>query len=225
MIWKILLFLLMSAVIVMAWVMPSPMNPRYSLGDPEAYRIFYFHVPQSWVAVLAFIISMVYSIKYLRNRSMEADMKAVTACRLGLLFAVLATISGSIFARMTWGEFWNWSEIRIVSVFILLIIYGAYFALRSAIPERATKAALSAVLAILFGISAVFLVFILPRVYPVFSQHPTDSIIDRGGQIAMSTEVGIVFLGALLAFTFIFLWLYNISVRVAKLRSESAEEV
>ena len=215
--WKVVLYFTMASVIVLAFGLPSPMNPSMALGDYQVYRIFYFHVPQAWVASLAFLISIYYAIRFLKTKDMSYDLRAVTACKLGLMFSVLATITGSIFARMTWGEFWNWSEIREVSIFILLIIYGAYFALRSAISEPQTKATLSAALSILFGASALFLIFILPRIYAIFSQHPTDSIIDESGKIAMSPTVGLIFALSLISFTGIFFWIYGLSIRTQKL--------
>jgi heme exporter protein C len=223
--WKIFIYLLMTAVIVAAFVAPTPMNPRTAVGDAEVYRLFYFHVPQSWVATLAFLIGMYQSIRLLQTKKMDYDLKAVTANRLGLLFTVLAVLTGSIFAKMTWGEFWNWTEIREVSIFILLLIYGAYFALRSALPNRETRATLSAVMSIIFAASAVFLIFILPRVYAAFSQHPTDSIVDRGGAITMGPTVRYIFLAALVAFTLLFSWLYNLAVRIYRLHQKRITEI
>ena len=191
----------MSAVIIAAFVTPSPMNPDISLGPVDIYRVFYFHVPQAWIASLAFIISMIYSIRYLRTRDIRFDLRAATANRLGLIFAILATVTGSIFARMTWGEFWNWSEIREVSIFVLLLIYGGYFALRAAVADPDTRANLAAVMSIIFAVAALFLIFVIPRIYGAFTQHPSDSIIDSGGQITMGTTVRIIFFGSMAVFT------------------------
>ena len=222
--WKILLFLLMGGVIIAAFTAPTPMNPSGALGNAEVYRMFYFHVPQSWVAALAFLISMYQSVMYLKKKDLSYDDKAVAANSLGLIFAILATITGSLFAKMTWGEFWNWSEIREVSIFILLLIYGAYFALRSALPNQEVRATLSSVMSILFAVSAVFLIFILPRIYPTFSQHPSDSIVDEGGNITMGSTVRYIFFSSLIAFTILFGWMYSLSVRVAKLRQKRLME-
>jgi len=215
--WKIIIFLGMSAVIVAAFLTASPMRAANSLGPADVYRIFYFHVPQAWVASLAFVLSMIYSIRFLKTRNMEYDTKALTANKLGVMFAIVAMVTGSIFAKMTWGEFWNWSEIREVSVFILLLIYGGYFALRSAIADPDTRANLSAVISIIFAVAALFLIFVLPRIYSVFSQHPSDSIIDKSGQITMGPTVRIVFFSSLIMFTALFFWIYNLSIRVARL--------
>ncbi len=215
--WKIIIFFGMSAVIVAAFLTASPMRAADSLGPVDAYRIFYFHVPQAWVASLAFLISMIYSIRFLKTKNMEYDTKALTANKLGVMFAVVATVTGSIFAKMTWGEFWNWSEIREVSIFILLLIYGGYFALRSAVSDPDTRANLSAVISIIFAVAALFLIFVLPRIYGLFSQHPSDSILNESGQITMGTTVRIIFFSSLIMFTALFFWVYNLSVRVARL--------
>ncbi|HHI03586.1 MAG TPA: cytochrome C biogenesis protein [candidate division Zixibacteria bacterium] len=215
--WKIIIFFGMSAVIVAAFLTASPMRAADSLGAVDAYRILYFHVPQAWVASLAFLISMIYSIRFLKTKNMEYDTKALTANKLGVMFAVVATVTGSIFAKMTWGEFWNWSEIREVSIFILLLIYGGYFALRSAVSDPDTRANLSAVISIIFAVAALFLIFVLPRIYGLFSQHPSDSILNESGQITMGATVRIIFFSSLIMFTALFFWVYNLSVRVARL--------
>jgi len=222
--WKLIIFAGMSAVIIAAFVTPSPMNPENSLGPVDIYRVFYFHVPQAWIASLAFIVSMIYSIRYLRTRDIRYDIRAATANRLGLIFAILATVTGSIFARMTWGEFWNWTEIREVSIFVLLLIYGGYFALRAAVADPDTRANLAAVMSIIFAVAALFLIFVIPRVYGAFTQHPTDSIIDRGGQITMGPTVRIIFFGSLAVFTALFAWIYRLSVRVADMKYRAETE-
>jgi heme exporter protein C len=213
MLWKVLIYLSMVAVIILAFTTASPMSSISTAGRPEIYRIFYFHVPQACVASIAFLMALFFSIRYLQTKRIEYDLKAVTACRLGFIFSILATISGSVFARMTWGEFWNWSEIREVSIFILLLIYGGYFAFRSAVSDEQTRAAFSAVLSILFGVAAVFLIFVLPRIYSVFSLHPKDSIVNSSG-ITMGPTVASIFALSLLSFTALFVWIYKISIEI-----------
>ena len=223
--WKLIILLLMGWVIVGAFILPSPMDPNISLGPVDVYRIFFFHVPQAWVASLAFVMAMVYSIMFLKSKKDIYDVRAVTANKLGLVFAILATVTGSIFAKMTWGEFWNWSEIREVSIFILLVMYGAYFALRSAVADPDKKASLSAVVSILFAVAAIFLIFILPRIYAGFSQHPSDTVVDEEGKMTMGPNVRLVFFSSLAAFTLLFLWINNLGVRTERFaRKRMVEE-
>jgi heme exporter protein C len=213
---KIVLGVLLILVIFGAFYFPAPQN---QLG--EVSRIFFFHIPVAWVAVLAFLISFVYSIFYLRKRNLIYDIKASCSARLGLLFAFLATISGSIFAKTTWGSFWNWDP-RETSIFILLLIYGAYFALRSAVQPQDKKAVLSGVYSILAFVTVPFLIFVVPRVY--HSLHPADSVISQG-KIQMSPLILLIFLGSFLGFTFLFLWIWKLETKILSIEKKVFEEV
>jgi heme exporter protein C len=182
-------------------------------GLGEYTRIFYFHVPTAWLAVLSFLISAVYSVQYMRRREIKSDLTAETANQLGFLFAVLATVSGSIWAKVSWGSFWNWDP-RETSIFILLLIYAAYFALRSAIDQPDRKAMLSSVYSILAFITVPFFVFIVPRVYA--SLHP-DPIINPQGKIHMDRRMLITFVSSLAGFTVLFIWILVRKVDLIKL--------
>ncbi|MFQ5870105.1 MAG: cytochrome c biogenesis protein [Candidatus Zixiibacteriota bacterium] len=206
--WKFFLLLLMSAVIIAVWVMEPPQN---QLG--EVSRLFYFHIPAAWVTVLAYFVAMRQSVLYLRRKELLYDLKASSAAELGTLFCILATITGSIFAKMTWGSFWNWDP-RQTSILILLLIYGAYLALRSAVREPERKAALSSVYCIFAFPAAVFLVFATPRVYQ--SLHPADSIIDASGRIQMPAPILVTFLASLVCFTLIFVWMHRLQTAIGR---------
>ncbi len=213
--WKLLIFVVMSVMIVASFLTAAP---QQMLGEKS--RIFYYHVPQAWVCVLAFLVSMIYSIRYLKSRKPEFDDGALEAARLGFIFCVLATITGSIFANAAWGSFWNWDP-RQTSIFILLLIYGAYFALRGAIEYEEKRAALSAVYSIFAFLTVPFLVFVLPRM--VESLHPDDSILDENLRITMGPTVRMIFFSALGLFTVLFFWMLNIGKRVARLHRAQIE--
>ncbi len=206
----------MSTLIVMSFVTPAP---QPNIG--ESSRILYYHVPQAWVCVLAFLISVVFSIRYLRNRSMIEDSRAAAAAALGFVFCLLATATGSIFARVTWGSFWNWDP-RQISIFILLLIYGAYFALRRAIDTQDRCAALSAVYSIFAFVTVPFLVFVMPRIVP--SLHPGDAVVSEDLSLTMGPAVRIIFSASLALFTALFFWIYSLAHRVQSLSSLGMEE-
>jgi heme exporter protein C len=185
-------------------------------GLGEYTRIFYFHVPMAWLAVLAFLISAVYSVHYIRRRLIKSDRVAESANQLGLLFAFMATVSGSIWAKVSWGAFWNWDP-RETSIFILLLIYAAYFALRSAIDHAERKAMLSAVYSILSFVTVPFFVFIIPRIYS--SLHP-DPLINPQGKIHMESRMLITFLASLAGFTALFIWILVKKIELIGLKLE-----
>jgi heme exporter protein C len=214
--WKWLVFLAMSVMIVASYVSPAP---QAQIG--EASRIFYYHIPQAWVCVIAFAVSMVFSIRYLIKRQIVEDDRAATAAGLGLIFCILATITGSVFAKVTWGSFWNWDP-RETSIFVLLLIYGAYFALRSAIEVEDRRATLSAVYSVFAFVTVPFLIFVVPRMVP--SLHPADSVVDKNMKFTMGPTVLTIFLSSLALFTILFFWMMNLGMRVQRLVRQEMEK-
>ena len=214
--WKILVFLGMSVMIVFSYITPAP---QQQIG--ESSRIFYYHIPQAWLCVVAFAMAMIYSIQYLATRSLKYDDKAATTASLGLIFCILATVTGSVFAKVTWGSFWNWDP-RETSIFILLLIYAAYFALRNAIEEEEKRAALSAVYAIFAFVTVPFLIFVVPRIMP--SLHPEDSIVDENLRFQMTTSVATIFFSSLALFSILYFWMLNLAGRVQKIVRRRREE-
>jgi heme exporter protein C len=206
---KFILFIWMVAVISFALLWPIPYIP--ALGDRA--RVLYFHVPTAWVTVLAFLMSMLYSVQYLRKKDILYDYKASGAASLGMVFCILATVTGAVWAKFNWGAFWNWDP-RQTSIFLLLLIYGAYFALRSAIESEESRAKLSAVYSILSFITVPFFIFILPRI--VETLHP-DPIVNTSGKINMDTSMLLIFLSSLAGFTALYLWMLNLKIRIAKI--------
>jgi len=179
----------------------------------ETSRILFFHVPQAWIATLAFLISMIASAFYLAKRKVETDYVAQSAAELGFLFCVLATITGSIFAKATWGSFWNWDP-RETSIVILLMIYGAYFALRSAVSDLERSRVFAGVYSILAFATVPFLVFIVPRI--TASLHPEDTM--NPASPGLDPKTLKVFLGSLLAYTGLFIWMLRLRIRILRLK-------
>ena len=200
----------MCLVILAGFLLPIPLIK----GVEDSARIIYFHVPRSWLAVLAFFMSMIYSVKYLRTKNYVNDIKAYSAAEIGFLFCILATVTGAIWAKFSWGSFWNWDP-RQTSIFILLLVYGAYFSLRSAIDQSEQKARLCSVYSIIAFVTVPFFVFIMPRL--IETLHP-DPIINTQGKISMDSVMLIVFLSSLFTFTLLFFWIFNIKVRFEKLK-------
>lgn len=76
--------------------------PAQGLGN--YVRIAFFHIPMAWVSVLAFLMSAWWGAGYLRRQEMKADRLSAASARLGLMFVVLATASGAVFSKLTWGD-------------------------------------------------------------------------------------------------------------------------
>lgn len=215
---KIALGVWMVAVLVAAFLYAPPDK---NLG--QAARIIFFHIPAAWVATLGFLLSVLYSIRFLAKRRRADDRRAVNAAGLGLVFCLLATLTGAIFARITWGAFWNWDP-RETSIFFLLLFYSAYFALRAAIADEESRAAISSAYNVL-GIAAVpFLVFVAPRLSALAGLHP-EPIINVKGQLEMGARSLAVFLASLAGFTGVFVWAFRLANRISHLEEALLEDL
>ena len=220
---RLILGFWITVVVVLALMLPMVPQPAHWYEFPvvgglgEKARIIFFHVPTAWLSFMAFAASMIYGIKYLRKHNPDDDLKSSTAAGLGFLFCFLATVTGSIWAKFSWGSFWNWDP-RETSIFVLLLIYGAYFALRSSVEVEEKRASLSAVYSIIAAVTMPFFMFVMPRV--LASLHP-DPIINTQGKIYMNSTMLSVFLASLAGFTGLYYWIFSIQLRIRRLESLS----
>ena len=212
---KLLLLPFMAAVVAAAFLWPEP--AKGFLG--ESSRIVFFHVPCAWTAALAFLVAAGYSVAFLVRRDLRFDEVAETAVRLGLLFAVLTLLTGSLFAKIMWGSYWNWDP-RESSYLLLVFLYSACLFLRAAVDDRERRARIGSAYAVFAAVLMPFLVFVAPRV--TASLHP-QTIINLEGKILMDGPTKTVFLAALAAFTGLFFWMLELEARLLRLQRGSTE--
>ncbi len=228
MVLKILLGVLLTAVIIFGLGLPMSPHPQawYELpvipGLGEKARIIFFHVPTAWLSVVAFLTSMVYAIAYLRKRDLSYDIRSSAAAGLGFMFCILATLTGAVWAKFNWGSYWNWDP-RETSIFVLLLIYGAYFSLRSAVETEEKRAALSSAYAIIAAVTVPFFIFIMPRI--MTGLHPGAKGDPEGAgpvvEFKMSPNMRIIFFSSLVAFTLLFYWMFTLRVRTAQVEAHN----
>lgn len=176
-------------------------------------RIIYFHVPVAWVSVLAFIVSGVLSIIYLKDRDGKyrlLEERAHASASIGLAFTILTIISGSIWAKISWGSFWNWDP-RERTIVVLFLIYIAYFVLRSALADNPDKRKISSAYMIFTMVVMPLFIFVIPRMYDTL--HP-DTIINTQRKIKMALEMRMVLLLGVVSFTLLYVYLYKISTKI-----------
>lgn len=216
-IFKGIVFIVMTGAILGAFLVDIDFIP--ALGNRA--RNLFFHVPMSWVAVIAFLMSMVYSIMYLRTKDLDTDLKAYASAEIGFLFCLLAMLTGMIWSKIDWGVFLKLNDPRIMSVLILLLIYGAYLVLRSAIEEHGQRARLSAVYLIIAFLTVPFFIFIMPRIFPGLHPGSSDDADSPGGgpvvDNMMSPGMRIIFYLSCVAFILVYFCIYNLKLRSERL--------
>jgi heme exporter protein C len=186
----------------------------------EAGRIVFFHVPMAWTSFVAFLTAGVASAFYLRARRPRHDAAAEAAVQLGLLFGVLATVTGAIWAKIEWGAYWNWDP-RQISIVLALLFYAAYLALRAAVVDHEARRRLAAGYAVLGLVVAPFLFFIAPRLAS-FSLHP-QTVVNARGEVEMDPAILVVMLAGSLGFMVLFFWMHNLQRRMMMLRDGNGD--
>jgi heme exporter protein C len=114
-------------------------------------KIFYLHVPLAIVALAGFIAGGVYGIQHLRTGDASYDMRSYVAIHMSVIFGVGVLITGSIWAKASWGKWWVWDEPTLVSFLIVFLLYATYYPFRYAIEDRDRQARYASVFAITAG--------------------------------------------------------------------------
>ena len=99
-------------------------------------KIFYLHVPLAIAALCGFIVAAFHAIRHLRTGDPIHDARAYVSIHISVIFGVAVLITGSIWARASWGKWWVWQEPTLVSFLIVFLLYCTYYPLRYAIADR-----------------------------------------------------------------------------------------
>jgi heme exporter protein C len=157
--------LLVTAALVLAFfVVPNDADQGFS------QRIFYFHVPIAFAAYAGFALGAWKALVHLWKRDPDADLESYVAIHQGVIFGILVLVTGSIWAKISWGHWWLWSENQLVLFLVLFLFYAAYFMLRFSVDPGPQRANLSAVYA-LFGVVLIPVSFLAIRLAQHFI-HP-----------------------------------------------------
>jgi len=146
-----------------------------TMGDVQ--RIFYYHVPSAWTAFLLFFINFAASVVYLIRRNMKADVVALVAAEIGVVFCTVVLVTGPIWARPVWGIWWTW-DLRLTLTLVLWLIYVSYLMLRRFSSSGQTPQ-IAAVLAVLGALDVPLVYF---SIWFFRTQHP-QPVIGGGGSI------------------------------------------
>ncbi len=156
--------LVTTALAFVFFVAPNDANQGFS------QRIFYFHVSIAFTAYACFIAGAWQALRHLWKRDERADLASYVCIHQGLIFGTLVLITGSIWAKISWGHWWLWSEDELVLFLVLYLFYCAYFMLRYSVEPGPQRANLSAVYA-LFGVVLIPVSFAAIRLAKTFT-HP-----------------------------------------------------
>ncbi len=176
----------------------------------ETIRNTYYHVPMWFSLLIMFLASVVYSVRYLRSQNPADDRRAVAFTEVGLLFGIMGLITGMMWAHFAWGAAWS-NDIKQLMTAVALLIYLAYFILRTSFDEPEKGARLAAVYNIFAFSSLIPLLYIVPRMFA--SLHPGATGSPAFGSQDLDNTMRLVFYPAILGFILLGTWITQLRYR------------
>ncbi len=181
----------------------------------ETIRNQYFHVPL-WFGMILILLGSVYaSIRYLLSGTMSYDHKAMALTQVGLLYGILGLVTGAIWAKFAWGEFWSFDPKQNMAA-ICVLIYSAYFVLRMSFDDFEKRARISAVFNIFAFAAMIPLLFVIPRM--VGSLHPGAGGNPGFGRDDLDNTMRMVFYPAVIGWTLLGVWVAQLTYRYEALK-------
>ena len=192
----------LAAVAIAATVLVGLFGVPADAAQGDVQRIMYVHVPSAWLAYLAFFVTLVAGLQYLRRQDLRFDRVAVASAEIGLVLTGLTIATGAIWGKATWGKWWDWDP-RLTTTAILFVIYAGYLLLRQSIVDRRRRARLAAV----FGTVAFLNVPIVHfSVLWWRGLHQPPTVI-RPGDPTIDHLLLAELLASVVSFTLVYLWL------------------
>jgi len=181
------------------------------LNQGIAQRIFYFHVPIGWLGMISIVVVAIASFTHLITKNEKWDNLAYSSAELGIIFASLILVTGSIWAKPIWGVWWTWDP-KLTTTLILWFFYLGYLMVRSYSPIGIQSKQYSSVIALIGAIDA-------PIIYMASvwwrSAHPNPNI-----PTDLDNKMLITFLISLISFTILYVYILNKRYNLKKIESK-----
>lgn len=211
--WKALAIILLVYTVIAGFLIEVPKQVILY----ESIRNLYFHVPMWFTMILLFLLSTIQSVKNLSSGSIASDQKAIEYVNTGIIFGALGIITGSIWARYTWGAWWT-NDVKLNGSAITMLIYLAYIILRNSMDDEQKRARISAVYNIFAFVMLIVFIGILPRMTD--SLHPGNGGNPGFNNYDLDNKMKLVFYPAVFGWILLGLWIASIRVRISKIKEQ-----
>jgi heme exporter protein C len=207
--WKILAIGLLLYTLIAGLLMDVPRLPILN----ETIRALHFHVTMWFGMILMLVVAVVYSIRYLKSNNLKYDDMAIEFTNAAILFGVLGIVTGMLWAKFTWGDYWSGDPKQNASA-IGLLMYFAYLILRGSITDPQQKARIGAVYNIFAFAAFIPLIFVLPRLTD--SLHPGNGGNPGFNAYDLDSNLRMIFYPAIVGWTLLGTWMATVRVRIRR---------
>ena len=208
--WKVLAVILLAYTIIAGLLFEAPRLPILN----ETIRALHFHVTMWFGMIIMLVVAVVYSVKYLRSGNLRDDDIAIEFTNAAILFGVLGIVTGMLWAKFTWGDYWS-GDPKQNAAAIGLLIYFAYLILRTSLVDVHQRARIGAVYNIFAFAAFIPLIFVLPRLTD--SLHPGNGGNPGFNAYDLDSKLRMVFYPAIIAWTLLGVWLASLRIRAKRL--------
>lgn len=211
--WKALCVIFLLYTAVAGFLMPVPALPILH----ETIRNLFFHVCMWFAMMFILTVSLIYSVRNLRNPNADYDIIASQCVNTGMVFGTLGLITGSLWARFTWGAWWI-NDPKLNGAAIALLSYFAYIVLRNSIDDEQKRSRISAVYNIFAYVMLIVFVMIYPRLSAVDSLHPGNGGNPGFNAYDLDSHMRLVFYPAVIGWVLLSAWIASLSIRLERLK-------
>lgn len=186
----------------------------------ETIRNTFFHVALWMAMFVLYVVALINGIKYLRTKDLRYDSKSAAFNKSGILFGMLGIVTGSLWARYTWGTWWT-NDVKLNMATITMFIYFGYLILRSSFTDEDKRARISAVFSIFAFVALIPLVFVIPRLTD--SLHPGNGGNPALGGEDLDNTLRLFFYPAILAYILLGTWMAQLKYRLEQVEKKINE--
>lgn len=183
----------------------------------ETIRNLYFHVTMWFGMMIILTVSLCHSILYLGKSKIKNDIIAAEATNVSILLGTLGLITGSLWARYTWGAWWT-NDPQLNGAAVTMLAYLAYVLLRNSIDDEQKRARISAVYNIFAYVMMVVFIGIIPKFTGVDSLHPGKGGNPGFNSYDLDASLRVVFYPAILGWTLLAVWIMSLRIRLKNIQ-------
>ena len=188
----------------------------------ESIRNLFYHVPMWFTMYALFAYSVIHSILYLRKLNAVHDNHARSSAEVGFIFGILGIATGSLWAKYTWGTWWEPRDPKLNGAAIALLIYLAYFVLRGAVEDETKRARLAAVYNIFAFPMQLAVTYIMPKF--MMSLHPASADTVSFKQYELDIQLRMLFYPACIGWILLGFWIFTLVYRYQKIKNSIENE-
>ncbi|MFO0356022.1 MAG: cytochrome c biogenesis protein CcsA [Sphingobacteriaceae bacterium] len=198
------------------WGMLGPV-PRLDILN-ESIRNLFYHVPIWFAMLFQMGVSVFYSIKYLKDQDQNNEKIAFNAALVGIFFSIPGMVTGSLWAKYTWGTWWTFQDPKLNGVAIGILMYLIYFVLRASIIQEITRARVSSVFNIFAFAMLILFIMVFPRLTD--SLHPGNGGNPAFGKYDLDSNMRLVFYPAVIGWICFSGWILNLMNRISLIKNK-----